>query len=57
VLLTFLLAPERTRGKAIDLEEHWWEGDFLVGSLKARSLCPIEMEKNTVTQRETLLEE
>jgi len=34
-----------------------WQGDFLVGSLKARSLFRIEIENNQFVQRETLLEE
>jgi len=30
---------------------------YFVDSLKARGLCSMEMEKKTVTERETLLEE
>jgi glucose/arabinose dehydrogenase len=33
-----------------------WEGDFLVGSLKARSLFRIEIENNQFVRRETLFE-
>lgn len=33
-----------------------WKGDFLVGSLKARSLFRIEIEDNQFVQRETLFE-
>ena len=34
-----------------------WEGDFLVGSLKARSLFRIEIDNNQFVKRETLLGE
>jgi glucose/arabinose dehydrogenase len=33
-----------------------WQGDFIVGSLKARSLYRFEIENNTLVARETLLE-
>lgn len=33
-----------------------WQGDFLVGSLKARSLFRVEIEDNRFVQRETLFE-
>ena len=33
-----------------------WEGDFLVGSLKARSLFRFEIENNRLVHRETLFE-
>lgn len=33
-----------------------WQGDFLVGSLKARSLFRFEIRDNTLVSRETLLE-
>ena len=33
-----------------------WKGDFLVGSLKARSLFRIEIENNQLVHRETLFE-
>jgi glucose/arabinose dehydrogenase len=33
-----------------------WRGDFLVGSLKARSLFRFEIRNNTLVNRETLLE-
>ena len=33
-----------------------WQGDFLVGSLKARSLFRVDIENNELVQRETLLE-
>ncbi|MDP6536770.1 MAG: PQQ-dependent sugar dehydrogenase [Gammaproteobacteria bacterium] len=33
-----------------------WEGDFLVGSLKARSLFRFVIENNTLVHRETLIE-
>nr|MCS5555379.1 PQQ-dependent sugar dehydrogenase [Arenicellales bacterium] len=33
-----------------------WKGDFLVGSLKARSLFRIEIENNQFVRRETLFE-
>jgi glucose/arabinose dehydrogenase len=34
-----------------------WRGDFLVGSLKARSLFGVEIEDERFLQRETLFEE
>jgi glucose/arabinose dehydrogenase len=33
-----------------------WQGDFVVGSLKARSLFRFEIHNNTLVARETLLE-
>ena len=33
-----------------------WQGDFLVGSLKARSLFRIDIENNELVHRETLFE-
>jgi len=33
-----------------------WQGDFLVGSLKARSLFRIDIENNRFIERETLFE-
>ncbi|MDP6414608.1 MAG: PQQ-dependent sugar dehydrogenase, partial [Gammaproteobacteria bacterium] len=33
-----------------------WEGDFLVGSLKARSLFRFVIENNELVHRETLIE-